>query len=183
MINVKMTSPEGVTLNTGGKYCSDHIKVTPAFDFVTNAKRWNLEFETDSTVPTILVENDEWLAEHRNDPELVVAFVNKNIVLDNIPTGSWCSVLVRNTPFKMESEDGYNITENATDPRRFGYYIRKPKGSTGTNISYVREPLNTKLTGFYGGQLWIREGGSLCLQNGETYPIKAGSYYVIAWLE
>ncbi len=179
MINVKMTSPEGVTLNTGGKYCSDHIKVTPAFDFVTNAKRWNLEFETDSTVPTILVENDEWLAEHRNDPELVVAFVNKNTVLNNVSSGSWSCVLVRNTPLRIESEDG-SYTSNT---RKCGYYIRKTNESETTTISYIREPLNSNSTGFYGGQLWIEEGGTLCLQNGATYPIKAGSYYVIAWLE
>lgn len=29
MINVQMTSPEGVTLATSGKYCSDNVSVTP----------------------------------------------------------------------------------------------------------------------------------------------------------
>ncbi len=81
-MQVNMTSPDGVTLATAGKYCTENVHIAPAFDFLKCEKHWTATI-TGQTSEWL---TDAWLAEHRSDNELVLLIMPRTA----IGSGSRC---------------------------------------------------------------------------------------------
>ncbi len=161
MINVNMTSPEGVTLATGGKYCADNVKVTPTFEFAANAKRWTVTFASDVAADTKIVSADAWIAEHYADEGLVL-------------------VMIQRGAFVTASNIAFTVGTNNSDTSVMAQARRSVNDTTITSqvgvamVSYGTNPA----MGYFGttsdGDVWL--GG----QSGRGY--KAGEYTLIGFL-
>ena len=157
-INVNMTSSNGVTLATNGKYCADNIQVIPTFNFAENAKSW--EFTLTKLEPNTngIVLKDDWLKEHCNDANL-------------------CFYAIKQT-------NRVNVIGNirANDPT----YICGYDGTMGGFIlsnGYI--PMVAKFNESSAndtGLFYVTQEGELIYKNGSEVYFTDGIYKAIAWL-
>ena len=162
MINVNMTSHDGVTLATSGKYCADNINVKPNFYLAEKARHWEYTITGAVSNSTVIVLQDDWLKEHYNDDNLCfycLKDADRTNVYENLRV---------NTPSNMFGANSYGA-------RLVGNDGTTPTGSY-TEITFVND--NPTAAGY----MYINSKGELSYRNGSSVCWGDGTYKAFAWL-
>lgn len=156
MIEVSMTSPTGVTMAAGGTYVPENVRVTPAFAFAENAKRWEIELVGSTSGSEGVLLQDQWLADHYSDANL-------------------CFVLI-----KTSDEEGvYGNTASNSRGMITKEYRSRLLGDA-QNV-YNDHPFNTT-ENVQAGFVRLLSDGRVQYINGNTVSFEDGTYMAMAWL-
>ncbi len=172
MHDIKMTSSDGVILNTSGKYCEDNIRVFPAFTFSEDVKRWNVIVENNCNKDTLILQ-DDWLTENKDNDHLCILF-SKNAA----PTPSEPSAIY----FSLYKADKYGVTDSGGDIYQ-GRQASSPTGYIASGYwSVSRDNLSAGSNPALG-YLGVTNNGELYIGGSSTQAtIYAGTYTVLAWI-
>ncbi len=171
MINVNMTSSDGVTLNTSGKYCEDNIKVTPTFDISDNFKQFDItiSFDLNDLVEMLdetFITGDSWVAQNYDKSSL-------NLVL-------------RKNSTVTESTKNVILMHSSNSPLYQSYYgvvlrqpasANEPAGYLSEDKANCDDPLMVPVG------LWVNSNGNVGMtcQYAQGFTLSAGSYTLTMW--
>ncbi len=173
MLQVAMTAPSGVALDTSGKYCGDNVQVTPVFPFADNAKKWvvTLQSDTVASQPCTLL-TDPWIAEHYADSNLVVAVIAQDPPAPASGKRYVGTLINANLP-SNKSAGGTRLC--------YGCLMVCSGSSDAMNLAASDYPLYVDtITGY--AKLSADSQGNIKVIVDEWRQLAAGSYAVMAWL-
>ncbi len=177
MINVNMTSTEGVTLATSGKYCEDNIKITPTC--IPNYRKFTGEIVSTVTGDSskALLLTDPIIAEHYTDETLAITVTFDDYCTYEVATQNY-------TPYTLVQTLGANSQRayakkyaNPVDIRQHG--IRN--GSSAVGVKLFTTPLYNTTSGV--GALQVDSQGNLyVIVDSTNYAVRPSKYTVeMSW--
>lgn len=165
----ELDGPGTKTLKTGGRYCEGDVVVTYTPRVDNTFRRWDVTIAGTIVSNSVLILQDDWLADHREDAGLCVLVIPKFPIVhssERMGMGVW---LGANSPFLVDSA-GVGSTHVAL-------YMH-------TNGSPAVRFRSMGLTGIDNiGDMYITKAGELKVVATAAYPVTAGEYCVIAWLK
>ncbi len=161
MHDIKMTSSDGIILNTSGKYCEDNIKVVPTFDFIQNSKRWIVEISVEQTTSYDVITEDQWLSEHYNDQNLRITMLPLEYTIPS----------ARRVLGFCAGNKNYDLSDSGFHGSSFRIDASGVVSMLAMYDSIFSNSSNDRPRLYGSGTLQIKSG--LC----------AGKYQITAWLE
>ena len=163
-----MDSPDTKTLKTGGTYCEGDVSVTYTPRVDDSLRRWDVTLTGTIISNQVLILQDDWLADHREDAGLCVLVIPKFPLAhssERMGMGVW---LGANSPFLVDSA-GAGRTHVSLYMHTNGSPNARFRGMGLTAYENI-------------GDMYITKAGELKVVATANYPMIAGEYCVVVFL-
>lgn len=158
------------TLDTAGKYCEGDVIVeyTAKETGLTNVKRWDITLDGTVSGYTVRLFYDDWLLEHRDDPNLCVMLMPKFTIPHSADVSNQGIIIHSNSSFISDSSNAlyFSISAYTAKSGTVAFTKRSKALNAGNDI----------------GNLIISQYGVLSALVAADFPFAAGEYVVFAFL-